>query len=107
MPPSNGRKLQAPPCSTAVIGPRARTFLNRGIKFAHVQRNKIDHRMAEMGQTQTKGFGDGREFRGLRLLLARLRLRRWATFRTGPVERVDWAIPIAGCSDYSDRISPA
>ncbi len=28
-------------------------------------------------------------------------------FRTGPVEQVDWANPIAGCSGYSDRISPA
>src|SRR5882724_6676348 len=25
--------------------------------------------------------------------------------RTGPVEQVDWANPIAGCSGYSDRIS--
>src|SRR5258708_37681782 len=59
MPPSNGRKLQAPPCSTATIGPRAWIFLNRGIKFADVQRNKIDHRMAEMGQ-KAKFRGDQR-----------------------------------------------
>jgi hypothetical protein len=26
---------------------------------------------------------------------------------TGPVEQVDWANPIEGCSGYSDRISPA
>ena len=36
--------------SAAAIGPRGGIFLNRGIKFADVQRNKIDHRMAEMGQ---------------------------------------------------------
>ena len=52
--------------------------------------------MSLLGQTQTKGFGDEREFRGLRLLLARLRLRRCATFRTGPVEQVDWANPPYG-----------
>src|SRR5438552_2202629 len=52
--------------------------------------------MSLLGQTQTKGFGDEREFRGLRLLLARLRLRRCATFRTGPVEQVDWAHPPYG-----------
>ena len=28
-------------------------------------------------------------------------------FRTGQVEQVDWANPIAGCSGYYDRISPA
>jgi hypothetical protein len=28
-------------------------------------------------------------------------------FKTGPVEQVDWANPIAGCSGYYDRISPA
>jgi hypothetical protein len=28
-------------------------------------------------------------------------------FRTGPVEQVDWANLIAGCSGCSDRISPA
>jgi hypothetical protein len=47
--PSNGGKLQAPPCSKAAIG-RVAGILNRGIKFADVQRNKIHHRMAEMGQ---------------------------------------------------------
>jgi hypothetical protein len=26
---------------------------------------------------------------------------------TGPVEQVDWANPIVGCSGYSDQISPA
>src|SRR5260370_41338329 len=54
MQPSNGCKLQAPSCSTAAIGPCGRIFLNRGIKFADVQRNTIDHRMAEMGQTRPR-----------------------------------------------------
>src|SRR5260370_35899390 len=54
MQPSNGCKLQAPSCSAAAIGPCGRIFLNRGIKFADVQRNTIDHRMAEMGQTRPR-----------------------------------------------------
>jgi hypothetical protein len=58
-------------------------------------------------QTQTKGFGDGREFGGLRLLLHSHDCAAALLFRTGPVEQVDWANPIADCSGYSDRISPA
>ena len=54
-----------------------------------------------------KGFGDGREFGGLRLLLHSHDCAAALLFRTGPVEQVDWANPIADCSGYSDRISPA
>jgi hypothetical protein len=55
----------------------------------------------------TKGFGDGREFGGLRLLLHSHDCAAAQLFRTGPVEQVDWANRIADCSGYSDRISPA
>lgn len=51
------------------------------------------------------GFGDVREFSGLLLLLNDDRAAT-LLFRAGPVERADWANQIAGCSGYSDRISP-
>ena len=43
----------------------------------------------------------------LTLLLAEHYRAAALLFRTHPVEQVDWANPIAGCSDYSDRTSPA
>jgi hypothetical protein len=38
----------------------------------------------------------GRQYRAVGLI-----------FRAGPVEQVDWANPIAGCSGYFDRTSLA
>ena len=55
----------------------------------------------------TKEFGDGRELGGWPLLLHSQDCAAALLFRTGPVEQVDWANPIADCSGYSDRISPA
>jgi len=56
-------------------------------------------------QTQTKGFGDGREFGGGSYCTATTAPQRYFSELAG-LQQVDWANPIADRSGYSDRISP-